>query len=245
MVAERVVPSGQAEEQPWAWRPSLALEQRAGAEFAELMASPVYYGFGVPRGDGHSVLVVPGFMGSDTYLTVLAGWLRRIGYRPAQSGIALNAGSAVRNLRQVEKRAEALASPDRRITIIGHSLGGVFARIIAVMRPELVERVITLGSPLTGNPRESAHPMVRALAEVMMREAGSDSEEAEAMARLAEPLPPDVYLTSIYTKEDAVVHWRSCLDQDPQSECFEVRGTHVGLAWNAAVYRILGRALLS
>ena len=242
MVAERVSFEGQPNERQ-TWRPSLALEQRAAVELAELLASPVYYGLGVPRGDGRNILLVPGFMGSDSYLTILAGWLRRIGYRPAQSGIALNAGSFVRLLRQVERRVEALTADGERLTVIGHSLGGIFARVTAVTRPDLIDEVITLGSPLVGNPRHNSHPLVRALGEVMMRDPGG--EEEGAMARLASPLPDGVRLTSIYTKEDAIVHWRSCLDEDPRAQCIEVRGTHVGMAWNAAVYRHLGRLLAS
>ena len=224
-------------------RPSLALEQRAALELAELLASPVYYGLGVPRGDGRAVLLLPGFMGSDGYLTILSGWLRRIGYRPAQSGIAFNAGSLTRLLRQVERRAEGLTRDGTRLTVIGHSLGGIFARITAVTRPDLIDDVITLGSPLLGSPRHATHPFVRALGEMLIAEA--QLGEADALRRLSEPLPDGVRLTSIYTREDAVVHWRACLDEDPQAQCIEVRGTHCGLAWNATVYRHLGRLLAS
>jgi pimeloyl-ACP methyl ester carboxylesterase len=225
------------------WRPSLALEQRAGVELAELIASPAYYGLGVPRGDGRTVLLIPGFMGSDSYLTILGGWLRRVGYRPAQSGISLNAGSLRRLLRQVERRCEEIAARNGKVSLIGHSLGGVFARVMAVTRPDLVDDVVALGSPLTGDPRNAAHPIVRALGQVLILD--SPRDEANALAQLASPLPESVRLTSIYSREDAVVDYRSCLDEDPNANCIEVRGTHVGLAWNAAVYRHLGRVLAS
>jgi triacylglycerol lipase len=241
MVAQRVEDWRETGESRW--RPSLALEQRAGIELAELMASPVYFGLGVPRGDGRTVLLIPGFMGSDSYLTVLAGWLRRIGYRPAQSGITFNAGSITRLLRQMERRAEELAARDGPITVVGHSLGGVFARVLAVRRPDLIEDVITLGSPLVGNPRTAAHPLVRALGEALIMD--FPREESNTLAELATALPDGVRLTSVYSREDAVVHYRSCLDEDPRARCHEVRGTHVGLAWNAAVYRLLGRVLAS
>ena len=243
MVAERIDSEWETPSVEPRWRPSLALEQRAGVELAELLASPVYYGLGVPRGDGRSVLLLPGFLGSDSYLTILGGWLRRIGYRPAQSGIPFNAGSMVRLLRHVERRCEELAAREGRLTIIGHSLGGIFARITAVNRPDLVEDVIALGSPLVGNPRHASHPLVRALGDMMIL--GDSEREDWAMRQLAQPLSEDVRLTSIYTREDAVVHYRACLDDDPQSDCIEVRGTHTGLAWNAAVYRHLGRLLAS
>lgn len=241
MVAERTADLEEPDQEGW-WRPSLALEQRAGIELAELVASPVYYGLGVPRGDGHQVLLLPGFMGSDSYLSILSAWLRRTGYRPALSGISINAGSLQWLLRQVERRCESLAEKQgRRITVIGHSLGGVFARVIAVSRPDLVEDVVALGSPLVGNVRAAAHPMVRALGELLI--VGSRDEEDRTMELLARPLPENVRLVSVYTRQDAVVDYRSCLDPDPRAVCHEVHGTHVGLAWNARVYRIIGRAL--
>jgi triacylglycerol lipase len=225
----------------WTGRPSLALEQLAAFELSELLTSPTYYGLGVPYGDDRPVLLIPGFLGSDSYLTLLSGWLQRVGYQPRRSGIGVNAGSLPALLSRVLARAEALAEEERRITIVGHSLGGVFARVVAVSRPDLVERVITLGSPLTGHPRDSAHPLVRSLGEVLMARSG-DAEE-RAMALLRSPLPDGVHLTSIYTRRDAVVDWHSCIDADPQAENLEVRGSHVGLAWNAAVYRRLGAVL--
>lgn len=240
MVAERLSNTEWTNAQSW-WRPSLALEQRAGVELAELLASPVYYGLGVPRGDNRAILLVPGFMGSDGYLTTLAGWLRRIGYRPAQSGIAFNAGSLSRLLGQVERRAETLTEGGTRLTIIGHSLGGIFARVLAVRRPDLIEDVVALGSPLTGNPRRASHPLVRALGEVLLPD--DRRREQTILSELAAPLPDHVRLTSIYTREDAVVDWHSCIDADHRAENVEVRGTHCGLAWNAAVYRRLGRLL--
>lgn len=227
----------------WGTRPSLALEQRAAAEFAELLASPVYYGVGVPRGNGRTVLLVPGFLGSDSYMSMLSGWLRRTGYRPAQSGITFNAGSLSRLIMNVERRVESLASGGRRLTLIGHSLGGIFARVIAVNRPDLVEDVIALGSPLGGNPRDAAHPLIRSLASALIVE--RPEVEADTFARLRSLLPDDVRLTSIYSREDAVVDWRACIDADPRSENIEVRGSHLGLAWNASVYRLLGRTLAS
>lgn len=244
MVAERLSVESDEPEHGKGWRPSLVLEQRAGMELAELIASPVYYGLGVPRGDGRRVLLIPGFMGSDSYLSILSAWLRRTGYQPALSGIPINAGSLPRLLRQVERRCEVLADTQgRRITVIGHSLGGVFARVLAVSRPDIVEDVVTLGSPLVGNVRTAAHPMVRAMSEMLLL--SNRDEEARAMAALASPLPESVRLVSIYTRQDAVVDYRACLDTDPRATCHEVYGTHVGLAWNAAVYRILGRALVA
>jgi pimeloyl-ACP methyl ester carboxylesterase len=200
----------------------------------------VYYGVGVPRGDGHKVLLLPGFLGSDGYLTILAGWLARVGYRPAQAGILFNVGSLPALLRHVECRAERLAEDGRRITIIGHSLGGMFARLTAIRRPDLVLRAVTLGSPLNQNARAASHPAVRAMARILLH-----GDQDGLLDELNDPLPPDVRSASIYSRGDAVVDWRACLDRDPHGMNVEVRGSHTGLTWNADVYHNLGRLLLS
>lgn len=219
-------------------RPSLLLEQRAGFELAELFTSPVYHGSGVPRGNGSQhVLLLAGFMGSDGYLSIPEEWLRRMGYKPHLSGLGVMAGSFRRLLDRVEQRTEELADRYGKLTLVGHSLGGVFAKVTAVRRPDLVSHVVALGSPLTGNPCESAYPIVRSLGQMLI------VDERNAMQDLASPLPKCVHLTSIYTREDAVIDYRACLDKDPNATCIEVRGSHSGLAWNSQVYGHLARAL--
>ena len=95
-----------------------------GAELLLLHASPVYYGLGVPRGDGSAVVVIPGFLGSDTYMTHLNSWLSRVGYRPYLSGIHLNAEcpNLLIKYRLVEIVEKALRETRRKIHLIGHSL---------------------------------------------------------------------------------------------------------------------------
>jgi pimeloyl-ACP methyl ester carboxylesterase len=119
------------------------------AELGMLLADPVYWGWGVPRGDGHPVVVLPGLLGSDRYLEPLRGWLRRIGYTPVASGLDRNLGwseEVVRDLGDIAERAATRAG--RRVTIVGHSMGGVQGRSIALRRPRVVQHVITLGSPI-------------------------------------------------------------------------------------------------
>lgn len=238
---------------PW-WfqsprRPSLFLEQRAGLELAELFMSPVYYGIGVPHGNGAPVLLLPGFLGSDGYLSIMSSWLRRIGYHPHASGFTLVAGSPYDMIARVTERAEqAFAAARRPLTVVGHSLGGMLACVLARQRPDLVSQVVTMGSPLCEEPRSASHPLVAALADVLVRD-GRTPRTAVAAARELErrlfsgPMPEHVRLTCIYTREDAVVDWRACIDGDPRTTAYEVRGTHVGLAWNAQVYHHVGRVL--
>src|SRR5215472_16885403 len=124
----------------------------AGVELAFLQVSPVYWGFGIPHGDGSAVVLVPGFLGTDLYLTQFAIWLRRIGYKAFYSGITLNADCPnlliQRNLSNAIERA--IDSTQEKIHLIGHSLGGSLARAAAAQMPERVASVITLGAPIRG-----------------------------------------------------------------------------------------------
>lgn len=231
-------------------RPSLLMEQRAGWELAQLMASPVYYGCGVPRGDGSSVLVLPGFMGSDRYLTIFRGWLQRMGYRPERSELFINAGNPFELISHVLHRAEEIVERDGEpVTVVGHSLGGILGHLSARLRPDLIANVFTLGSPLNEAPRKATHPVIRALADMLVRDPDIPFEEfleqETALIRpaLGAPLSRKVGLTSIYTRTDAVVTWNCCLPDDPEANAYEVSGSHTGLAWNPEVYRLLGRLL--
>ncbi len=206
-------------------------------DFTELLLSPVYYGCGVPRGDGSPVLLLPGMLGSDGYLFPLAGWLRRIGYRPVLLGGGPSVGALPDLLQQVERRTERLADSGRPLTLLGHSLGGMLARLTAVARPACVTRVVTLGCPVTGD-RSAGHPVVVEMSRSLL----SGDDEA-FMAQCCEPLPARVQVTSIYSQHDAVVDWHACVDPDPRATNIRVSGSHVGLTWNAAVYRHLAEQL--
>lgn len=227
--------------------PPLHGEAAAGFELAELLTSGVYLGIGVPRGNGRPVLVVPGFLGTDEYLRPLRGWLQRIGYSPHASGIAFNLGTPSVLIRNLQQRLEYISQASRgRAIVVGHSLGGVFARALAVQRPDLVAHAVCLGSPLVGNPRDHSHPLIARLGHVLLSERGGSEANAAFERSLFEaPLPAGVRLTCIYTRRDAIVRWRACIDAGPRSEAIEVQGTHTGLAWNARVYRILGDVLAS
>lgn len=226
-------------------RPPIEGEIVAPFEFAALLASRVYLGIGVPRGHGRPVLVLPGFMGNDEYLLPLRGWLRRIGYDARASGTLWNVGTPTSLITHALARADHLAiEHGSRLIIIGHSLGGVFARALATLRPDIIAHAITLGSPLSGNPRAAAHPLVSRLGNVLLSEAGGQAvNDAIEDVLLTGALPEGTQLTSLYSRCDAVVDWRSCVLDDPRARAIEVHGTHCGLAWNEEVYRILGPLL--
>ena len=227
-------------------------ELRWSLEATRLLVDPVFRGDGVPRGDGRPVLLLPGFGGGDYTLITLAGWLRRIGYAPSVAGFVLNVGCSERSLQRVVTRAEALrAHHGRRVAVIGHSRGGHFARAMAVRRPDLVAHAISVGGGLTDQqdvsaPTQAAVAAVRALhRHTTDRRARNGCLSVDCAcafgADYRAPLPPDVRLTSIYSREDGVVRWQSCAA--PDATCVEVTGSHVGLVFNRKVYRALAAAL--
>ena len=139
------------------WRETLF-----GIDWLSLRLSPVYYGVGVPRGDGAAVVLIPGFLGSDNYLVEMYHWLRRIGYRPYYSRIGRNAECPDVLLdRFFTTMDQAYDETGRKLHLIGHSLGGLIARSAAVQRPEQVAQVICLAAPFRDI---RAHPMVLAAA---------------------------------------------------------------------------------
>ena len=121
-----------------------------GAGFLRL--SPLYWGHGVPHGDGSAVVLVPGFLGTDLYLTQFRNWLRRIGYEPFYSGIHMNADCPNLSIRRHvnESIAKACKVSRGKIHLIGHSLGGAIALAAASQMSDCVASVIRLGSPIRG-----------------------------------------------------------------------------------------------
>lgn len=218
-----------------------------------LHATPIYYGFGVPRGDDSAVIIIPGFLGTDLYLTELHAWLGRIGYRPYFSGIGINADCP--NLliqRHVSETVErALEETGRKIHLIGHSLGGVIARSIAGERPNDVASVITLASPIRGTVTN--HSVVHAADAVRLRILQEHGEgvlphcytgrcTCNFVDSLRRDVPDSLLQTAIYTRDDGIVDWRYCRTKDPEID-FEVPGTHIGMAFNPSAYAVVAQRL--
>lgn len=223
------------------------------ADLLLLHASPVYYGLGIPRGDRSAVVLVPGFLGTDAYLTQMHSWLSRIGYRPYFSGIGLNAEcpNLLIQQRLNDNIDKALLDTERKIHLIGHSLGGIIARAVASQRPDDIASVVTLASPFRGTV---VHRTVLRAAEAVrkhiLEEHGrgvlptcyTGACTCDFIDSLRRKIPHSVLETAIYTRNDGIADWRYCMTG--AAECdFEVPGTHVGLAFNAAVYAIIAKRL--
>lgn len=185
----------------------------------------------LPKGDGHGVLVLPGFMASDTSTWPMRNLLRELGY----DAIGWDLG---RNIRVDRAKIEAMKGcvdalferTGRKISVVGWSLGGVFARELAKMVPDKVRMVISLGSPISGD-RDKTN--ARRLFKLMYGNK-SRAERHNSFTDLAKA--PPVPTTSILSKGDGVVHWRgSVQEQGEQTENIEVFASHIGLGVNPSV----------
>lgn len=224
-----------------------------GVDLALLLASPVFYGVGIKRGNGEPVVLIPGFMHGDTYLLLLYYWLARIGYSPYFSGIGFNADCPNLLARDVIHPVlrRAVARHRRKVHLIGHSFGGVIARSLAAQFPALVSSVITLGAPYG---RSALHREVLEEAEIVRRyivrqhrhgvrpECYTPECPCAFMRALKNGVPKRVLFSAIYTVNDGILEWESCRTGDPAIDA-EVKGTHAGLVFNPAVYRIIAERL--
>jgi len=239
------VPVTEAAAMPPIWKESLW-----PMDWLALRLSPVYFGHGVPHGDGSAVVLVPGFMAADAFLFEMHGWLRRIGYRPYMSGIGLHAECPGRSTdRLIETVERAQAETGRRVRIVGHSLGGIIGRRVCLERPELISQLVYLGSPLQAL---HAHPVVTAavaLVRLALTTLAADppdclSERCNCgfLRGLLQPLSKSIHHAAIFTRSDGIVDWRDALETDARLN-YEVKGTHTGLVCNAGAYRALAELL--
>jgi triacylglycerol lipase len=194
-----------------------------------------------------SVMLIPGFMVGDATLYPLAGRLKLSGYPVFFAGIWCNAicpATTMRNLQRTLHRASRASGG--RVVVIGHSLGGIYARELGRHVPDLVERVVLLGAPLKHAVENTALP-VRALAAVM------EIAHKNCLSSFGDPCPtcgvdlpaspPGVPETIIYTKSDGIVDWRSCVEEGENVEAIEVRSSHCGLSVSTEAWQVIADRL--
>jgi dienelactone hydrolase len=215
----------------------LLAEVRGIFEFnASLMMSPFL--LRAPRGDGHPVLTLPGFLASDVSMAPMRRYLTEIGYDAHAWRMGRNTGGLGRLRTALRSRlAEIYQASGRRVSIVGWSLGGVYARDLALHAPHMVRYVVTLGSPFADD--------IRATNATRLYEALS-GETVDANPELREALAGDlpVPTTSIYSRADGVVNWQTCrLRPSNTAENIEVYlASHIGLGVNpAALWAIADR----
>lgn len=210
-----------------------------------------YAGHGAVR-DLDPVVLVPGFLAGDASLALMARALRERGHRTYRSHIRANVGCTVAAADQLESRiASVVARRGGPVRIVGHSLGGMIARGLAVRRPDLVAGIVTLGSPMLA-PGAHHTSLTRSLdALVRLSRAGVPGLMALeciagecARASFDESrrlLPPQVAFTAVYSRRDGIVDWRACVD--PLATPVEVRSSHLGMAVDPTVISAVLRAL--
>jgi pimeloyl-ACP methyl ester carboxylesterase len=212
-------------------------------ELSALVRDPVFRGRGIPRGDGRPVLLLPGFLSGDWSLRMMHAWLGRVGYKSYLSGILLNVQYSERLLSGLRQRMLEIESENgARVSLVGHSRGGLLAKVLSQRRPQSVEQVIALGAPLA-DWRDLATMTHHAVGVVRTANEIAYGRRPNPEGRFDHDLelPPAVPTTSIYTRTDDVVNFRACLRADIPA--LPVWGTHNGLVINPEVYRLLGKLL--
>jgi pimeloyl-ACP methyl ester carboxylesterase len=190
-------------------------------------------------------MLVPGFLASDPSLARMAQWLHAGGWQTTRPGIRFNVDCMEPAVEALEQRLErAVAHAGRPALVVGQSRGGTFGRVLAVRRPDLIETLVTLGSPVLDQMAVSRGTLamtrvIGALGTLGMPGMFTHSCRAGdccavSRAQLTQPVAENVRYIAIYSRQDAIVSWEACLD--PGAELVEVRGTHVGMGISRAVW---------
>ncbi len=215
----------------------MLMEGRALPEFGAFLGALPLLNL-APHGDGHPVLVLPGLVTSDRTTMPLRAFLASRGYGVSGWNQGRNFGPRAGVERRMVDQVKRLADRHgRSVSLVGWSLGGLYARQLAKMLPQEVRAIITLGSPFAGDPKATN---AWRLYEFV---SGQKVEEAQNHATGPVSEPPPAPTTAIYSRTDGICDWRLCVEKDgPLTESIEVRASHCGLAHHpAVVYAIADR----
>ena len=216
----------------------MMFDGRSGLEFmSTMMSGPIL--LSAPRGDGHSVIIVPGFRQAASQLMPLQCYLDSLGY---DTHTFIEGGGAANRetVSQLAERAEDLsnkgASP---VSLIGWSLGGLIARAVAVERPRCVRQVITLSSPFAGDPSDNS--LVRMHDRMSSVPLVEVSEDIKALARGPLPVPT----SAIYSRSDGLLPWKHCINDASavNAENIEVISSHGGVGMHPVVMLVVANRL--
>lgn len=207
----------------------------------------------MPKGDGHPVLFLPGFGTGDSFMFLTRKVFAEKGYRVHRWRCGTNLGPSQKLLDNLNARFKELIEQNngQKISIVGWSLGGIYARELARAYPEHVRGVVTLGTPFAaGQDPKAVGGLVRKVFEILNPDSPFLNDEELQEQSL---IPPAVPTTSIYSKGDGVVSWKACINPDtPLSENIDVTpshpaekfsASHTGLIVNEAVLMIVADRL--
>ena len=196
----------------------------------------------LPSGDGHAVVIFPGLATDHQAVAPLKNFCQNLGYDALDWGRGLNTGpqgDVDDWLDGLTEEVENLTrSHEAPISLVGWSLGGIYAREVAKRMPTRARQVITIGTPFAGSPEHTRARWVYRLLN------GNKPPSCEALARRL-AAPPKVPTTSIFSRTDGVVAWQACVQAGGGRQCenIEVTGSHCGLVWNREVYRVVANRL--
>ncbi len=215
------------------------MEGRAGLEATQLLLQLPILRFSARRGHGEPVLVLPGFMADDTSTIILRQYLNSIGYNSRGWGQGVNAQRMMDHLPGVLATVRELHDEyKQKVRLVGWSRGGILSREVARDHPELIEKVITIGSPVKGGVGASS------IGAAVMRETGLTLKDINQLLHSRQRKPIKVPIRSIYSKFDGVVAWRACIDDtSPDVKHFETKGTHIAMGASVEVFRLLPKLL--
>jgi hypothetical protein len=195
----------------------------------------------LPIGDGHPVVVYPGLAGGALTTAHLRNFLRQSGFTAHDWGGGINTGPDGEFdewlARWVERVRDLHDQQGRKVSLVGWSLGGVYAREVAKRCPDSVRQVITLGTPF-GSLRGANH--AGTIYKLVNGDTAQLTPELEARLRECPPVPT----TSIFSKTDGIVSWRGCIERKSErSESVEVSASHLGMGTHPEVLRIVANRL--
>jgi pimeloyl-ACP methyl ester carboxylesterase len=230
-------------------KPSLVHMFGEGRSIFELGTSALLMPFllRAPKGDNHPVMVLPGFLASDISTKPIRAFLDVKGYQVSGWGLGRNLGTEIVGGENVISdallgRVIALSRKhDKKVSLVGWSLGGILAREIARLLPDYVRQVITLGSPFNG-PAGSASLVAKLFGMI-----NGDIVKSNPQVMTNMLAPPPVPTSAIYSRTDGIAHWQACMNKRigfvDEAENIEVKGSHLGLGHNRQVLWIVANRL--
>ena len=201
-----------------------------------------------PAGDGHPVLLVPGFMASEASLVALKLFLQRKGYDVHTWGLGRNMGFRSKHANALPQKIRHLHYiTGKKVSLVGWSLGGVFSMYGAQNALECVRSIITLGSPVSVETTGSQSPnVVKALYRMVSHRLGASAHMMQPRAKVMRERRRLAIPTScLYSLSDGVVPpQEATIDGDPaMHENIQVPGSHIGLGFNGIVLAIVAERL--